>query len=49
VDNYLTVLTAQQDLYSAQQNLVTLRFSRASNLVTLYQDLGGGLRENTSR
>ena len=46
-DSYLTVLSAQQDLYSAQQNLVTLRFSRLSNLVSLYQALGGGWQENT--
>ena len=39
VDNYLTVLLAQQDLYAAQQNLVTLHLSRLSNLVTLYQAL----------
>jgi multidrug efflux system outer membrane protein len=42
MDSYLTVLSAQQDLYSAQQNLVSLRFSRLSNLVSLYQALGGG-------
>ncbi len=47
-DSYLTVLSAQQDLYSAQQNLVTLRFSRLSNLVSLYQTLGGGWQENTA-
>ena len=41
-DSYLTVLSAQQDLYSAQQNLVTLHFSRLSDLVSLYQALGGG-------
>jgi multidrug efflux system outer membrane protein len=45
--SYLTVLSAQQDLYSAQQNLVTLRFSRLSNLINLYQALGGGWQENT--
>ena len=45
-DNYLSVLLAQQDLYSAQQNLVTLRFSRLSNLIALYQALGGGWLEN---
>jgi multidrug efflux system outer membrane protein len=45
-DNYLSVLLAQQDLYSAQQNLVALRFSRLSNLIGLYQALGGGWREN---
>jgi multidrug efflux system outer membrane protein len=45
VDSYLTVLSAQQDLYNAQQNLVTLQFSRLSNLVSLYQALGGGWNE----
>jgi outer membrane protein, multidrug efflux system len=47
VDSYLTVLSAQQDLYTAQQNLVALNFSRLSNLVSLYQALGGGWQENT--
>ncbi len=46
VDNYLGVLLAQQNLYIAQQNLVTLRFSRFSNLVSLYQALGGGWNEH---
>lgn len=46
-DSYLTVLSAQQDLYTAQQNLVVLQFSRLSNLVSLYQALGGGWREST--
>jgi len=45
VDNYLGVLLAQQNLYIAQQNLVILRFSRLSNLVSLYQALGGGWNE----
>ncbi len=49
VDNYLTVLLAQEDLYSAQQNLVTLRYSRLANLVTLYQALGGGWQENSGK
>jgi multidrug efflux system outer membrane protein len=49
IDNYLIVLLAQQDLYIAQQNLVMLRFSRLSNLVTLYQALGGGWHENTAQ
>jgi multidrug efflux system outer membrane protein len=47
-DSYLTVLVAQQDLYTAQQNLVILQFSRLSNLVSLYQALGGGWLENTT-
>jgi outer membrane protein, multidrug efflux system len=42
VESYLAVLDAQRSLYAAQQNLVTLRFSRLSNLVTLYKVLGGG-------
>ena len=48
VDSYLTVLSAQQDLYNAQQNLVTLQFSRLSNLVSLYQALGGGWNERSA-
>ena len=47
VDNYLTVLTAQQDLYSVQQSLIETQFSRLSNLINLYQALGGGWRENS--
>jgi len=49
VDSYLTVLSAQQDLYSAQQNLIATRFARLSNLVGLYQSLGGGWRENSPK
>jgi multidrug efflux system outer membrane protein len=41
-DNYLTVLTAQQDLYSAQTNLINIRTERLGNLITLYKALGGG-------
>jgi outer membrane protein, multidrug efflux system len=47
VDSYLTVLSAQQDLYAAQQNLIATQFSRLSNLINLYQALGGGWRENS--
>jgi len=47
VDNYLTVLTAQQDLYTAQQNQIATQFSRLSNLINLYQALGGGWQENS--
>ena len=42
VDSYLAVLDSQRSFYAAQQNLVTLRFSRLANLVTLYKVLGGG-------
>jgi outer membrane protein, multidrug efflux system len=47
VDNYLTVLSAQQDLYSARQNLIAAQFARLSNLISLYQSLGGGWLENS--
>ncbi len=47
VDSYLTVLTAQQDLYLAQQSLIAAQFARLANLVSLYQSLGGGWWENS--
>jgi multidrug efflux system outer membrane protein len=45
--SYLTVLTAQTDLYAAQQSLITARMQRLSNLVDLYQYLGGGWLEHS--
>ncbi|SEA13258.1 efflux transporter outer membrane subunit [Paraburkholderia sartisoli] len=42
VDSYLSVLTAQTDLYAAQQTLINARLQRLTNLVDLYQFLGGG-------
>ena len=42
VDSYLSVLTAQTDLYAAQQTLINARLQRLTNLVDLYQYLGGG-------
>ncbi|KVE23650.1 multidrug transporter [Burkholderia singularis] len=42
VDSYLSVLTAQTDLYSAQQSLITARLARWTSLVDLYRALGGG-------
>ncbi len=47
VDSYLMVLTAQTDLYSAQQLLITARLNRLTNLVDLYQYLGGGWIEHS--
>jgi outer membrane protein, multidrug efflux system len=46
VDSYLSVLTAQTDLYSAQQALISARVQRLTNLVDLYQYLGGGWIEH---
>jgi multidrug efflux system outer membrane protein len=42
VDTYLSALTAQQSLFSAEQTLVSLKASQLQNLVTLYKALGGG-------
>jgi multidrug efflux system outer membrane protein len=41
------VLDSQRSLYTAQQNLITTRLSRLTNLVTFYKTLGGGWTENT--
>lgn len=47
IDDYLAVLQAQTDLYSARQGLVAARVARAGNLVTLYKALGGGWLERS--
>ncbi|WP_241557190.1 efflux transporter outer membrane subunit [Croceibacterium ferulae] len=43
VDSFLVTLDAQRTAYAAEQQLVTTRLTRASNLVELYRSLGGGL------
>lgn len=45
--SYLDVLTAQTDLYSAEQVLVSARLERLTNLVDLYRSLGGGWVERS--
>jgi multidrug efflux system outer membrane protein len=45
VDSFLTTLDAQRTAYAARQQLVTTRLARATNLVTLYRTLGGGVSE----
>jgi multidrug efflux system outer membrane protein len=47
VDSYLQVLTAQTNLYTAQQSLINARVARLTNLVTLYVALGGGWLQHT--
>lgn len=42
VDSFLNVLDSQRSLYSAQQNLISVRLFRLTNEVTLYRVLGGG-------
>ena len=46
--SYLDVLTAQTDLYNAEQVLVSARLQRLTNLVDLYRALGGGWQEHAS-
>jgi multidrug efflux system outer membrane protein len=41
-DSYLNVLDSQRSLYGSQQNLISVRLARLTNLVTLYKVLGGG-------
>ncbi len=48
VDSYLNALDAQRSLYAAQQNLIDIQLSRMSNLVALYQALGGGWLEHSA-
>jgi multidrug efflux system outer membrane protein len=48
VDSYLNSLDAQRSLYSAQQTLIDIELSRVSNLVALYQALGGGWLEHSA-
>jgi multidrug efflux system outer membrane protein len=48
VDSYLNALDAQRSLYAAQQNLIGVELSRMSNLVALYQALGGGWLEHSA-
>jgi multidrug efflux system outer membrane protein len=43
VTSFINALDAQRTAYAAQQQLVTTRLARASNLVELYRALGGGL------
>jgi len=41
-DSYLNVLSAQQDLYSAQQSLLQDQRNQLVSQISLYQALGGG-------
>ncbi|WP_027794242.1 efflux transporter outer membrane subunit [Paraburkholderia acidipaludis] len=46
VDSYLSVLTAQTNLYASQQTLIQTQLARQTNLVDLYRALGGGWIEH---
>jgi len=41
-DTYLNVLSAQQDLYSAQQSQLATQLNKLTSEITLYKSLGGG-------
>ena len=41
-DTYLNVLSAQQDLYSAQQGFLEAQFNKLASQISLYTALGGG-------
>ena len=43
IDSHLAVLDSQRSLYAAQQDMITLRLARLTNLLTLYKTLGYGL------
>jgi len=43
----VTLLSAQRDLYGAQQTLIDARLARLTNFVSLYKALGGGWWEHT--
>jgi len=41
-DTYLNVLSAQQDLYSAQQGQIQAQYNKLTSQISLYKALGGG-------
>jgi multidrug efflux system outer membrane protein len=41
-DTYLNVLSAQQDLYSAQQGQIQAQYNKLASQISLYEALGGG-------
>jgi multidrug efflux system outer membrane protein len=47
VDSYLDVLSAQTDLYTAREGLVSARLNRLTSIVDLYRALGGGWIQHT--
>lgn len=48
LDSFLTLLTAQRTIFSAQTQLITDRAAQEENFVTLYTALGGGWREDAA-
>ena len=48
IDSFLSVLDAQRELYTFQQEEIEIQRKRLSNLVHLYKALGGGSKELVS-
>lgn len=48
IDNYITLLDAQRQLFSSQQNLINVRLAQLTSEVNLYKALGGGWQEVSS-
>jgi multidrug efflux system outer membrane protein len=48
VANYLEVLDAERNLFTAEQALIQLRRNELQNLVALYVALGGGALESST-
>lgn len=48
VDSYVTLLTAQQDLYASEQLLIDVHTDRLANTAALYRALGGGWLESSA-
>lgn len=46
VESFLNTLDSQRSSYAAQQQLVTTRLNRESNLVEIYRSLGGGINDD---
>lgn len=49
VAQFLEVLDAERNLFSAQQALIQLRGAQLSSLVTLYAALGGGVDNESNK
>jgi multidrug efflux system outer membrane protein len=49
VSNYLDVLDAERELYTAEQQLLQTRLLKLTNAVDLYRSLGGGLKETAAQ
>lgn len=48
VDNYLTLLDAQRELFTVQQELITDRLNQQISEVNLFKALGGGWQQDAS-